>query len=77
LQITLQFATKSGAVLNVKDIGGVGPGRREVGDVVPVIYISSNPAETVVAQGMSGFENLFLAIGIAFVSGLVFVKMFY
>ena len=76
LQITLRFATKSGAV-NVKDIGGVGPRQREVGDTVPVIYIPSNPAETVVAQGISGFENLFLTIGIAFVSGLVFVKMFY
>ena len=75
LQITLRFTTEAAVAFTVKDVRGVG--RHKVDDKVPVIYIPSNPAGTVVAQGISGFENLFLAIGIAFVSGLVFVKMFY
>ena len=74
LQITVRFATEAGAIINIKDIGGMGPGRREVGDIVPVVYLPSNP-ETVVVQGIKGFECLFLAFGIAFVSGLVFVKI--
>jgi len=75
LETTLQFTTEAAVMFTVKNVRGVG--RHKVGDKVPVIYIPSNPAGTVVAQGISGFENLFLAIGIASVSGFVFVKMFY
>ena len=74
LQITLRFTTKTGAIINIKDIGGMGPGRREVGDIVPIVYLPSNP-KMVVVQGIKGFEYLFLAFGIAFVSGLVFFKI--
>ena len=70
---TLRFTTEAQSVIITKDISGTG--RREVNDIVPIVYLPSNP-EMVAAQGMRGFEFLFLAIGIAFVSGLVFVKFY-
>ena len=70
---TLRFTTEAQKVITIKDISGTG--RREVNDSVPVVYLPSNP-EIVAARGMKGFEFLFLGIGIAFVSGLVFVKLY-
>ena len=71
---TLRFTTEAQTVISIKDISGTG--RREINDIVPIVYLPSNP-EMAAAQGMRGFELLFLAIGIAFVSGLVFVKFYF
>ena len=68
---TLRFTSEAGMVFNVKDVSG--QKGREIGDIVPVVYLPSNP-EIVSAQGFRGFTVLITNLILIVVLCLVFVS---
>jgi hypothetical protein len=67
------FKTEAGVVIEVE--GTVGAWVAEVGDVIPIVYLPSDP-ETVSTPGIEGLGGLFIAITIAFFAGLYMLRWF-